>query len=314
MLPEPPTIRQVLDRANLERAWFQVRANQGAPGVDEVSVARWERHWQENLDRLSHQVRTSTCKPSRPRRFRVLKKNGGYRELSILTVSDRVLQRAALNALEPACERLFLNGSYGYRAERSVAHVVEQTLQARDRGWEWVVDADIHDCFNQLPHAVILEQVRRLVSNRTLLRLIEQWLALDARRGPKAQPAQRIGIALGAVISPVLCNLALHPLDEALERGGWRWLRYADDFVVLARSADEAWRAWDAAEQALAALGLRLNPEKSRLTTFAEGFTFLGVTFKGDTYSFVYNGRTVTVKGRNVTVLWNHIPDGYRDW
>lgn len=311
---EPPTIRHVLDRVNLERAWFQVRANKGAPGVDEVSVLRWERNWQANLDRLSHQVRTNTYKPSRTRRFRVLKKTGGYRELSILTVSDRVLQRAALNVLETWLEPMFLQGSYGYRPERSVAHVVQQTLQARDRGYAWVVDADIHDCFNQLPHALVVEQVNGWVSNPTLRRLIAQWLALDAKRGKKTGPARHMGIALGAVISPLLCNIALHPLDEALERGGWRWLRYADDFVVLARTPDEAWQAWDAVEKALGGLGLRLNLEKSRLTTFAEGFTFLGVTYKDDTYSFTYNGRQVTVKGRNVSVLWNQIPDGYRDW
>lgn len=312
-----PSIRAVLERSNLEQAWEQVRANKGAPGVDEVTVKRWERHWQENLDRLSYLVRTNTYHPNRPRRFRVLKKDGGWRELAILTVSDRVLQRATLNVLAPAFEQVFLQGSYGYRPERGVMQAVEHVLQARDHGHPWVFDADIDDCFNQLAHSVILSGMRQVVSNVTLLRLVELWLATGERRGGEAKSKRAnhagVGIPLGAVISPLLCNIALHELDLTLHRAGWEFARYADDFVVFTRSDVEAVRAWNDVERALAGLGLRLEPSKTRVASFEQGFTFLGVTFKRATYAFTYAGKRIEVRGRNVSILWNHWPEGY-EW
>lgn len=326
MPDDTPTLRSVLERRALELAWQQVRANRGAPGVDEVTLARWERNWQENLDRLSHQVRTNTYRPNRPRRFRVLKPDGGWRELSILTVTDRVLQRAVLNALAPAFEREFLEGSYGYRPGRGVMHAVERVLRERDRGFGWVLDADIRDCFDSLEHGVILEGLRRRVRHPLLLRLIELWLEAGAKRTPPpllevrpgiwrrsalAGPAPRRGVPLGAVLSPLLCNIVLHQLDLTLERAGWQWARYADDFVVLTRTRAEAEQAWEDVEAALRGVSLELNPEKTRIASFAEGFTFLGVTFRGDAYSFVYEGKRFEVRGRNLSILWNFAPDPY---
>jgi len=312
-----PSIRAVLDRGNLELAWQQVRANKGAPGVDEVTLTRWERNWQENLDRLSHQVRTNTYRPNPPRRFQIVKKGGGWRELSILTVTDRVLQRASLNVLMPAFEPCFLNSSFGYRPERNVAQAAELVLHARDRGFLWVFDADIAGCFDHLDHAHLQRETRRVVENYTLLRLLELWLEAGRRPPPRKRPTgpppPRVGIPLGAVISPLLCNIALHPLDEVLERAGWAWARYADDFVVLTRNSAEAREAWQLVEATLADIGLQLETTKTRLATFEHGFTFLGVTFRGDTYSYVYNGKRVMVRGRNVSVLANQPPEGY-DW
>jgi len=253
-------------------------------------------------------------------------------------VSDRVLQRAVLNVLAPSFEQVFLEGSYGYRPERSVALAVEKVLQARDRGYVWVLDADIENCFDNLDHAVILDGVRQVVSNHTLLRLLEMWLEAGRRSGggklevggrrsevggqkETGEPTstgekgkkRRVGVPLGAVVSPLLCNIALHPLDVQLERAGWPWARYADDFVVLTRSEAEALEAWDIVESALAALHLELKTSKTWVTSFERGFKFLGVTFQGDTYSYVYNRQRVVVRGRNVSVLWEKPPEGY-EW
>jgi CRISPR-associated protein Cas1 len=323
-----PTLRSVLERRALEDAWFQVRANKGAPGVDEVTLTRWGRNWQENLDRLSAQVRANTYRPNRPRRFRVLKSDGGWRELSILTVSDRVLQRAVLNVLTPAFEAQFLEGSYGYRPGRGVAQAVQRVLHERDRGFTCVFDADIRDCFDSLDHEIVLEGVRQRVTHPLLLRLIALWLEAGAKRTPPplvevrpgvlrrsalAGPGPRLGVPLGAVLSPLLCNLVLHQLDLALERAGWQWVRYADDFVILTRTRAEAEQAWEETEAALRGLRLSLNPEKTRIASFAQGFTYLGVTFRDDTYSFTYQGKRFEVRGRNVSLLWNHLPDPY-EW
>jgi group II intron reverse transcriptase/maturase len=314
-MADAPTIRAVLDRRNLTLAWQQVRANRGAPGVDEVTLARWERHWEENLERLSHQVRTNTYQPNRPRRFRVLKRSGGWRELSILTVTDRVLQRAALNVLGPVFEPTFLESSYGYRPERGVPQAVERVLHERDRGRLWVLDADIDDCFDRLDHAVILEGMRQVVTNVMVLRLVGLWLEAGAKRGPRKGQRKKhsVGIPLGAVISPLLCNVVLHQLDLALDRAGWSFARYADDFVVFAPSSTAAAIAWNEVEAALTGLGLKLEPGKTRVASFDQGFTFLGVTFRGDTYSYTYAGKRIEVHGRNVSILENNPPEGY-EW
>lgn len=324
-MSDAPSLRAVLERGRLIDAWLQVRANKGAPGVDEVTVARWERNWEENLDRLSQMVRTNTYRPNRPRRFKVVKPDGGWREFSILTVSDRVLQRAMLNALEPPFEVGFLEGSYGYRPGRGVAQAVEQVLHWRDQGYGWVFDADIESCFDNLDHAVILEGLRQVVRHPLLLRLMELWLEAGRKsksqtptaKSAKSQTSQakeqnsKVGIPLGAVISPLWCNIVLHQLDLALERAGWKWARYADDFVVCTRTHAEALQVWQETEAALAGIHLKLNEEKTRITTFERGFKFLGVTFKGDTYAFIYEGKRFEVRGRNVTVLWNHLPEPY---
>ncbi|MBI4770977.1 MAG: RNA-directed DNA polymerase [Chloroflexi bacterium] len=315
-----PSIREVLARPNLELAWGQVRANKGAPGVDEVTVKRWERNWQENLDRLSHMVRTNTYHPNRPRRFRVLKKDGTFRELSILTVSDRVLQRAVLNALSPAFEAVFLEGSCGYRPERGVATAVQKVVEAREAGYRYVFDADIEGCFENLDHALILQGLRQVVNNATLLRLVELWL--EAGRNLKSQTSnlkaegqkRKRGIPLGSVISPLLCNVALHPLDLALERSGRPWVRYADDFVVLARSLAQADGAWELVEAALAELHLELKLSKTWVTSFQKGFRFLGVVFEGDRYWYIKQGQRVEGRGKDVRPLWTWPPEEYGEW
>ncbi|MCS6781527.1 MAG: reverse transcriptase domain-containing protein, partial [Geminicoccaceae bacterium] len=176
-----------------------------------------------------------------------------------------------LNALAPAFEQEFLEGSYGYRASRGVMQAVERMLRERDRGFGRMPDADIRDCFDSLEHGVILEGVRRRVRHPLLLRLIELWPEAGAKRTPPppvevrpgvwrrsapAGPAPRRGVPLGAVISLLLCNIVLRRLDLAPERAGRQWVRYADDFVVLTRTRAEAEQAWEEAEAALRGVSL----------------------------------------------------------
>ncbi len=305
-------INNVLKWDNLRAAWRQVQSNKGAPGVDEVTLARWERYWETNLHRLREQVSANTYHPSRPRRFKVLKDDGSFRELSILTVTDRVLQRATLNALEPIFERRFLNCSYGYRPNRSVAHAVTTVVRERERGKHWVLDADIHQCFESLDHEVICGLLWPDVTDAVVRRLMELWLetgaALPRRKGASRG---RRGVPLGAVVSPLLCNVVLHELDAALTRAGWTVVRYADDFVVLTETDGQALVAWEEAEYALDGLKLKINEEKTRVASFEDGFKFLGVTFKGDEYAYVHGQKQVRVKGPTVKLLHNYLPDFY---
>ena len=179
-------IDQVLDRKNLQAAWLDVQANRGAPGVDEVTLARWGRNWEANLERLRRQVLTNTYRPNRPRRFKVLKQDGTYRELSILTVTDRVMQRAVLNVIEPVFEHRFLNCSFGYRPGRSVANAVTSVVRCRERGLTWVLRADVQDCFDSLDHSIIMEHVRQAITDPAILSLIGRWQAVGAKRDPRS--------------------------------------------------------------------------------------------------------------------------------
>ena len=314
---------RVLDRDNLRLAWLDVQANKGAPGVDEVSLKRWGRNWEANLERLRAQVRTNTYRPNRPRRFKVLKRDGSFRELSILTVTDRVLQRAVLNILEPVFEQRFLNCSFGYRPHRSVANAVTAVIRQRERGLRWVLDADVQDCFESLSHDVIMEQIRQAVPDLALQNLIAGWLKAGVKRwkrgaaarselrGPKSEIKNPVGVPLGAVISPLLCNVVLHQVDVDLTCAGWSLARFADDFVVLTATEAEAVQAQAAAKAALARVQLQLNPRKTRITSFEAGFVFLGVEFRGDQYSYVRRNKRITVQGPTTRIQHRQPPEFY---
>ena len=325
-----PMIDQVLDPKNMKAAWLDVQANKGAPGVDEVTLARWGRSWEANLERLRAQVRSNTYRPNRPRRFKVLKKDGGYRELSILTVTDRVLQRAALRVLEPVFEQRFLHCSFGYRPGRSVANAVTAVVRCRERGLTWALHADVQDCFDSLDHTVIMEHVRPAVSDPVVLALISRWLVVGAKRDPRTavrnsliQPRTAglaraipksqnpVGVPLGAVISPLLCNVVLHQMDVDLTCAGWTLARYADDLVVMAATEAQAYGAQAATEAALGKLRLKLNPRKTRVTSFEQSFTFLGVEFQGDRYAYVRQNKRIVVQGGTTRILYRQPPEFY---
>jgi group II intron reverse transcriptase/maturase len=300
---------EILSPANLRAAWEDVLANKSAPGVDGVTLARWGRSWEANLARLAERARANTYAPNRPRRFKVGKKGGGWRELSILTVSDKVLQRAVLNVIDDAFEKRFLNCSHGYRPNRSVATAVQQVIAERERGRRWVLDADISACFDSIDHMVLMSLMRRVIKDWFTLNLMEKWLVAG-----RVHRRRAVGIPMGAVLSPLWCNVMLHQLDAFFTVDGWRPVRYADDFVVMAHSQAEAEAAYDVAAARLEALKLSLHPEKTRVTHFDEGFKFLGVWFEKDSYSYIWKEKQVEVEGKSVKMLWNHPPDGYPGW
>ena len=300
-------INQILSPANLRLAWEEVASNKGAPGVDRVSIKRWRRNWEERLDELAASVRANTYRPSPLRRFTIPKKDGSLRSMAILTVDDRVLQRAVLRVVDDYFERMFLDCSYGYRQRRGVRNAIPAILALRQQGRAWVLDADIDECFSSLDHALILEYFRQTVDDAVALNLLRLWL-----NAGKNKPEQSIGIPLGAVLSPLLCNILLHRLDSALAGRGLRSVRYADDFCVFCRTEKEAQSAWRETEQILHVLNLRLEPAKTRIATFESGFDFLGVHFYRDTYSFTCQEKHIEVKGEfDPDLFYDYVPDGY---
>lgn len=311
---------RLLDRAlsnrNLALAWEQVSANKGAPGPDAVSLRRWERTWEENLVKLRQAALAGTYKPRRPRYVSVPKKGGGRRRLAILTVNDRVLQRAVLNVLDDLFEPVFLPCSFGYRVGRSATGAVERVLQARDLGRRWVLDADIDECFDSFDHELLMTAVMERIGacEPVLIRLLDLWL-----RAGRTDLKLARGICQGSVLSPLLCNVHLHRLDEALCREGklahWTHVRYADDFVVLCPTLDAAQQAQQLASETLAGLKLQLEPHKTSITHFEIGFDFLGVHFQGDEYSYTWRDKRIAVKGEFAGFLYDWGgPPGYESW
>lgn len=302
----PKLIEAVLAKPNMHNAWEQVRANKGRPGVDQVTLARWGRNWETNIERLCQQVRSNTYRPNRPKRFTVRKKDGGTRELSILTVSDKVIQRATLNVIDPYFEAIFLPCSHGYRQKRSVGTAVEQVLNYRDGGLRWVLDADIRACFDNLDHLVLMRLIQRRIIDWHVLNLTQLWL----RAGRKFRN-QPIGVPMGAVLSPLWANIYLHSLDAWMHGLGLKLVRYADDFLVLCTGPEEAQEARHAVQAALGHLGLRLSDPKTRITSFDQGFLFLGVTFYQDTYAYTWEQKKIKIQGRNLKMLYQHLPEFY---
>ncbi len=299
-------IQTILSRPNMTEAWEQVRANKGKPGSDQVTLARWGRNWEANIERLRQQVRANTYVPNRPKRFAVKKRDGGTRELSLLTVTDKVMQRAVLNVIDARFDARFLPCSHGYRQKRSVGTAVEQVLNYRDGGLRYVLDADIEACFDSLDHEVLMGLFSHEIVDWHVLNLARLWL----KAGRKYRN-QAVGVPLGAVLSPLWANLYLHPLDSWLTGLGFKLVRYADDFLVLCGSEAEAHNARAAVEAALAHLKLRLSERKTSITHFDQGFVFLGVTFFKDTYAYTWEQKRVEVRGRQLNILYKHLPRYY---
>jgi len=308
-------IERILDWDNLVHAWNQVEKTHGAAGSDGISVRRWGRTWEERLVKLRRAVMGNTYQPAPLERFSIPKRNGGVRHMANLTVTDKVLQRAVLNVLDDLFEAIFMDCSFGYRPGRSLGDAVQAIIQERDRGREWVLDADVDECFDSLDHGLMHRFLRETLDDPIVLRLIDLWLEQGLRPHSRPEHADAPkGICLGAVISPLLCNVYLHRLDWAMFELGHTTVRYADDWVALAETQDAARRAWDDALLVLEGLKLNLEPTKTHITHFDQGFQYLGVYFYRDTYSYNWQDKRIEVQGPFDGWLFSQTgPQGYQD-
>lgn len=300
-------INQVLAPDNLRAAWEEVAENKGAPGVDGVSIKRWRRNWEERLVNLAQAVRANTYQPQPLDRFSRPKKSGGYRHFANPTITDKVIQRAVLRVLDDRFERMFLDCSYGYRQGRSVADAVRRIVLLRENDFRWVLDGDIDECFDSLDHELMLRFFEQEVHDPIVRRLVRQWLEVG-RRDPDVPK----GIPLGAVISPLLCNVYLHQLDLRLTGLGYQLVRYADDFCAFCESERRARQARSDTAEILTELRLRLEPSKTKIAFFDEGFDYLGVWFERDEYSYQWKDKRIEVKGDFDWLFYDYVPDGYR--
>lgn len=273
---------KVYAKHNLEAAAAKVVANRGSAGVDHMTVQEFEKNRDANLQRMHEQLRADQYRPQPVRRTYIPKLGSTeMRPLGIPTVRDRVVQTALRNVLEPIFEREFAEHSYGFRPGRGCKDALRRVDQLLRRGHLWVVDVDLKSYFDTIPHDKLMDHIKRRVADGRVLNLLEAYLKQQVLEGLREWTAEG-GTPQGAVISPLLANLYLDPLDHLAAAKGLAMTRYADDMVIQCLSEQEARQALNLLTQWTEQAGLTLHPTKTRIVqvTDRDGFDFLGYHFQ----------------------------------
>lgn len=275
-------IDKVYRPQTLEGAWAQVRANRGAAGIDGQSCERFAAQAPKYLRELAEELREGRYRAAPVRRVEIAKADGKKRPLGIPTVKDRIVQAAVKRVIEPIFERQFRATSYGFRPGRGCKDALREVDRLLREGYTHVVDTDLKGYFDSIPHAGLKARIEERISDGRLLELLAGWLTQDiVHELQRWTPTG--GTPQGAVISPLLANIYLHPLDERMASLGYAMVRYADDFVILCRSAPEANRALEEIKAWVEANGLALHPAKTHVGDCrieGQGFEFLGYRFE----------------------------------
>ncbi|SUA63186.1 Group II intron-encoded protein ltrA [Oligella urethralis] len=269
---------RLLDKELLLRSYKKVRRAGGAAGIDGQTLAQFGERLDDNLLQLLNELKTKQYRALPVKRVEIPKADGGVRLLGIPSVRDRVVQQAVNELLTPIFEEQFHPSSFGYRPNRSCHDAISKaTMFIRRYGLKHVVDMDLSKCFDRLDHELIIQQVKKRVTDSSVLELIRQFLQSGVMIDGKLASTD-IGSPQGGVISPLLANIYLDAFDQAMRDRGHRIVRYADDILILCRSAKGAQRALEVATKLLEQdLKLQVNGEKTHITQSRRGVNFLGV-------------------------------------
>jgi len=272
-------IDKVFNWNNLKSASRRVVQKGGSGGVDKMDVKTWKSKEDKHLATLRRRLMSNTYR-SKPVLRKYIPKPGStkQRKLGVPAIVDRVCQQSTLNVLSPVFEEYFHENNHGFRPGRSTKSAAKQVEELRRAGFRIVVDLDIRDFFDQVDKEILMRLIRTVVKDRRVLGLIRGWLSAGVMEEGSVRH-QTSGTPQGGVISPLLSNIYLTVLDNALDEAGYHFVRYADDMVILCRTKEEACAALETAREVLAGLKLELNEEKTQVTSFAEGFDFLGFHF-----------------------------------
>lgn len=273
---------KVFSERNLFTATQQVAKNDGAPGIDHVTVEEFTRQLPENIWQLADSLQDGTFRPQAIRRVQIPKPGTTEtRPLGIPTVRDRIVQAAIVNVIEPIFERDFAEQSYGFRPNRGCRDALRRVDELLKAGYVHVVDADLKGYFDSIPHEQLMTRVEEKIADGRVLSLIRSFLTAGIMTGSETWTPEA-GAPQGAVLSPLLSNVYLDPLDHLMARQGIQMVRYADDFVILCRTREDADVALAQVQAWVAEAGLTLHPTKTRIVdSRTESFAFLGYEFRG---------------------------------
>ena len=273
---------KVYAMATLQAAWQQVQKNKGSHGVDGMSIERFAVKQAQYLLELQQALKEGSYQPLPVKRVFIPKAGGGERPLGIPAVKDRIVQTALKMVIEPIFENEFVEHSYGFRPLRGCKLALSTVDGCLKAGQTWVVDADMKSYFDTIPHALLMVEVEKFISDGKVLKLIQTYLDQDILDGMNRW-TPIAGTPQGAVISPLLANLYLHSLDKLMMQAGYMMVRYADDFVILCQSREDAQNALALAQQWVDDKGLTLHPDKTHVgncLVVGQGFEFLGYRFE----------------------------------
>jgi RNA-directed DNA polymerase len=316
-------LEQILSKHNLNRAWKRVKANKGAAGIDGMTTDEFPayiaKHWAE----MKRHLLAGNYRPSPVKRVEIPKRSGGKRQLGIPTVLDRLIQQAILQVLQPMFDPDFSESSYGFRPYRSAHDAVKQVRAIIDQGYSYVVDIDIAKFFDNVSHDRLMARLARKVKDKRVLKLIGRFLRAGVLVDSKMEPTTT-GVPQGGPLSPLLANIVLDDLDKELERRGHCFVRYADDFLIFAKSERAALRTLFSVIRYLKSrLQLDINPDKSQIT-FANDCEYLGFVFKNKRIvwsdeslkQFKYNIRRLTARswGISMSDRLERLSDYIRGW
>lgn len=260
----------------MRQAFKAVKRNRGAAGLDKVSIKMFEKNLQQNLDSLMRDLKSGSYVPIPLRRAYVPKEKGQFRPLGIPAVRCRVAQEVVRRLISPVFEPLFHNDSYGFRKGRNCHMAIERVLQYARQGYRIVLDADIKSFFDTINHKLIMDLVAAEIADGNILTLIEKFLRSGVMEDGVLKPT-KVGTPQGGVISPLLANIVLNYLDWQLYAQGFKFVRYADDFVVMCNSIPQAEKALEFVKHVIEQdLALELSPEKTKIVMSSKGFDFLG--------------------------------------
>lgn len=275
-------IDKVYRQDTLTSAWEQVKAKRGAAGIDGQSINRFAQHADRYLSELGEDLKNGHYRAAAVRRVDIPKGKGKTRPLGIPTVKDRVVQTAVKRVIEPIFEHIFLPMSYGFRPGRSCKDALREVDRLIKGGYTHVVDADLASYFDSIPRQGLAARLAEHIGDGRILALLDGWLQQDIVKGLERWTPTG-GTPQGAVISPLLANLYLHSLDDHLHEQGYRMVRYADDFVIMCRTAKQAEQALEEVRRWVEANGLKLHPDKTHIgdcRKAGQGFDFLGYRFQ----------------------------------
>ena len=278
--PNAHLLERILSRDNMQKAWKRVKSNKGVPGVDNISIYEFPDFAREHWNAIRESLSYGSYKPLPVKRVEIPKQSGGTRPLGIPTVTDRLIQQAVSQVLTPIFDPEFSDFSYGFRPGRSAHDAVYKVREYIKEGYRIAVDMDLSKFFDTVNHDVLMHRMARKIKDKRVLKLIGKYLRAGVVLSGRQQVTRK-GVPQGGPLSPLLANILLDDLDKELEKRGHRFVRYADDFLVLVKSYRAGVRVSQSIERFLnRRLKLKVNKKKSRVAK-TDDTDFLGFTFKG---------------------------------